>query len=67
MLPSASPVAQFSPLAHASMIRRKLERDRSQLNFTHRGSDHQAKLREIDAALESLTIIENALREKGAA
>jgi hypothetical protein len=60
---SASPLAEFTPLAHARMIRRKLERDRSQLSFTHRGGDNQAKQRELDAALESLTIIETALRE----
>lgn len=44
MRPSTSPVAQFSPLAHASMIRRKLERDRNQLNFSARGTDRQTKL-----------------------
>lgn len=60
-------IASFTPLAHASMIRRKLERDRSQLNYQIRAGDRQTKLAEIEQALESLTIIENALREKGAA
>lgn len=59
-------IATLPPTAHCSIIRRTLERERS-FRSTMRSAERQTVLAEIDHALESLSIIEAALREKGGA
>lgn len=57
-------IASLPPTAHVSIIRRALERERN-MRQVARISDKASKIAEMDAALESLAIIEAALREKG--
>lgn len=59
-------IATLPPTTHVSIIRRTLERERSMRSMA-RISDKTAKIAEIDHALDSLKVIETALREKAGA
>lgn len=59
-------IATLPPTAHCSIIRKTLERERNMRRYA-RISSKDEKVAEITHALESLDIIEAALREKGGA
>lgn len=59
-------IVQHSPLTHCDIIRRELERCRSDCLRKLRGADNSARVSELNKALQSLQEIEHQLRKEPA-